>query len=235
MERNEGLSDDELSQYMDFDQLLAKRNKVILKRKFIIGSVVLGVGLIILMTLLYVQNQPLTPVNEVRDAEQDQPGNSPVDPDSDQTSSSGLGTELNVKDTSFIEKEKPGNPLVKKDSSSGKSRKQSTEPEQVYLPAEPREGYPNLYSYFNANLVYPVNAIPDSIQGTLVISFVINKEGKPEEIHFSNSLGEAFESEASRLVSTMPAWNPATLNGKPMRSKVSLPLTFELKKIQSKK
>ncbi len=101
-----------------------------------------------------------------------------------------------------------------------------------YTQAEPVQGYPELYNYFNENLVYPARALKDSIQGVQTISFVINKEGKPERIEVEQSLGGEFEKESIRLIQNMPDWKPATLNGEPVPSKISIPLTFQIQKIK---
>jgi TonB family protein len=101
---------------------------------------------------------------------------------------------------------------------------------EVYVQAEPVDGYSFLYDYFNTNLSYPPEAIKDSIEGVQTVSFQINAEGKPERIQVKQSLGGPFEKEAARLIENMPAWKPATLNGKPVASQVSLPLTFQLRK-----
>lgn len=100
----------------------------------------------------------------------------------------------------------------------------------TYQQAEPVDGYAKLYEYFNHELVYPSIAIPDSVQGVLTIMFTINREGYPENLEFTNSLGKAFEDEARRLIQRMPLWKPALLNGQPVPSRMSLPLTFELQK-----
>jgi TonB family protein len=99
----------------------------------------------------------------------------------------------------------------------------------MYRQAEPVDGYASLYEYFSSSLVYPVDAPSDSIQGVLTVTFTINAEGKPESISIHNSLGKAFEREAIRLIQEMPEWKPAQLNNKPVPSKMSLPLTFQIK------
>lgn len=106
--------------------------------------------------------------------------------------------------------------------------------ENIYVQAEPLQGYDALYEYFNSQLVYPAEAIQDSIQGVQTISFVINSDGKPENILITQSLGEPFEKEARRLIEQMPSWKPASLNGKPVSSRVSLPLTFQIQKVKSR-
>ena len=102
-----------------------------------------------------------------------------------------------------------------------------------YTQAEPIDGYDFLYKYFSENLEYPESAVPDSIQGVVVVSFVINKLGKPVQIEFVESLGEPFELESKRLIENMPAWKPANLSGKPVDSKMTLPITFQIKQVNN--
>jgi TonB family protein len=106
----------------------------------------------------------------------------------------------------------------------------SPKPAVVYVQAEPIDGYEALYAYFSKELIYPEAAVKDSVEGVLIVKFLINKEGKPEQIQTSGSLGVLFEKEAVRLIEHMPLWKPATLNGKPVSSKLSIPLTFQLQK-----
>jgi TonB family protein len=86
-----------------------------------------------------------------------------------------------------------------------------------------------LYAYFSKELIYPEEAVKDSIEGVLIVKFLINKEGKPEKIQTSGSLGILFDKEAIRLIEHMPLWKSATVNGNPITSRLSLPLTFQLR------
>ena len=119
------------------------------------------------------------------------------------------------------------------DEASSKEEDKPETAESGYIQAEPVQGYAELYEYFNANLVYPVEALKYSIQGVHTISFVINTQGMPEQIEIVKSLGPSFEKECKRLIENMPAWKPARLNGKPVPSKISLPLTFQIQKIKN--
>jgi TonB family protein len=105
--------------------------------------------------------------------------------------------------------------------------------ESEYVQAEPSNGYQDLYNFFSEHVKYPSEALKDSTQGVQTISFIINAMGKPEQIAVTNSLGESFDKESKRLIENMPAWKPATLNGKPVPSKVSLPITFQIQKIKN--
>lgn len=123
------------------------------------------------------------------------------------------------KDSSFISKEK-------------EEKEKDMDP--VYSQAEPVDGYPQLYTYFASELKYPQEAMADSVQGVVTVVFTINTEGKPEKISIEQSLGEAFDREAIRVIANMPAWKPASFNGKPVASRISLPLTFKIKTLKEK-
>jgi TonB family protein len=104
----------------------------------------------------------------------------------------------------------------------------------TFTEAEPAAGFPALYEYFNRQLKYPPDALKDSIQGVITVKFEVNELGQPEKIKILNSLGNACDQEALRLITNMPAWKPALLDGKPVSSKISLPLTFQIKVNKSK-
>ena len=106
--------------------------------------------------------------------------------------------------------------------------------EQLYIQAEPIDGYAALYEYFSKELIYPTATLPDSVQGVLTVTFIMNRNGKAENIQFSGSLGKPFEEEANRLIENMPPWKAATLNGRPVPSKMSLPLTFQIQQLKQK-
>jgi len=131
-----------------------------------------------------------------------------------------------------IPKEKKHEPPQITDSSVKKIDDQKEE--SIYVQAEPVEGYPQLYQYLNDQLQYPEDGIRDSIQGITTLSITLNEKGQVENIEILKSLGPTFDQEALRLIQNMPPWKPATLNQRPVKSKISIPLTFEIKKIKAK-
>jgi TonB family protein len=120
---------------------------------------------------------------------------------------------------------------AKKSETSAESHPEDQTPENVYEQATPLSGYPALYEYFNDALVYPAEHVGDSIHGDVTVIFVIDVAGKPVNIQVEKSLGPRFDAEAIRVINNMPAWEPAKFNGKPVPSKIRLPLTFETEKI----
>ncbi|MDH5366895.1 MAG: TonB family protein [Cyclobacteriaceae bacterium] len=111
---------------------------------------------------------------------------------------------------------------------------QETAPEKEqtyeYIEASPVEGLPYLYAYFNKNLTYPDELKKDSIEGVVLVSFSVLKDSTIANTVIIQSLGEQFDNEAIRVVNGMPKWIPATVNNIPVNSKLSVPLTFTIKK-----
>jgi TonB family protein len=85
-----------------------------------------------------------------------------------------------------------------------------------------------LLTYLKENLTYPASAVKDSIQGRVVIRFVITAEGKVEDAVIQKSLNPACDKEAVRVVLSMPNWIPGKQNGKAVDVYFNLPITFKL-------
>lgn len=243
MKERPQLSDEEIRSYMDFDRLLADRKQAIAKPKFQSWKwIVPAIAVIGLTTWVILdQREKMTSEELVANPEHVVfPNNS--------NAASTLPTETTPRSgekvASTEQSEESSNDKVEPsrdrrtntNSAVQQQAKESVRVEapgdQIYIQAEPLEGYSALYAYFNSNLEYPQEAVKDSIQGIETVSFVINTEGKPEKITIKQSLGEPFEKEARRLIENMPLWKPATLDGKPVPSQMSVPLTFQIQKVK---
>jgi len=99
--------------------------------------------------------------------------------------------------------------------------------EERFQQAYPIVGFDSLYTYLNNSIRYPENlSSTDTISGTVNVLFTIDTAGNAKNIIVENSLGKPFDDEAKRLLSSMPPWEPAKMNDKPIETKMSLPLTF---------
>lgn len=109
-------------------------------------------------------------------------------------------------------------------------KNESAEDEQtlIYTEATPRDGMEKLQEYFNTYLEYPEDEFLAEKEGTVILSFIINTAGKAEEIRIVHAVSPGIDQEAIRLISEMPAWKPAHVNGKPVISRVNIPVTFKL-------
>ena len=139
-------------------------------------------------------------------------------------------------DSSFKVGSKESKPAVSSKPAYAKKKEEVSGAQPQYISAEPIEGFPALYAYFDRELKYPAEALSDSIQGVESVAFIIDKSGKPGKIEIQQSLGAAFDHEVIRLLQNMPPWKPATINGEPVMSKQSVPFTFRItRKAKTKK
>ncbi|NVO19115.1 MAG: energy transducer TonB [Bacteroidetes bacterium] len=78
------------------------------------------------------------------------------------------------------------------------------------------------------NIEYPKQAIENSIQGTVYVSFIIDSKGKVTDVKVLRGIGGGCDEEAIRVVKMMPAWHPGKNNGKEVRVQYSMPVSFKL-------
>ena len=119
-------------------------------------------------------------------------------------------------------------PAASLPSSPAEPTPKNTEGTGDFVEALPEGGYPALYDYFATQLRYPEAARRDGVAGAVLVGFTINAEGASENIRVIQGIREDLDQEAVRLIEQMPRWSPATLNGQPVTTQHTLPLTFQL-------
>ena len=232
------ITDEEIRSFMDFDQLLAAQKSAVAQKKakaktiriIAVTMVIVAVSVISYLNIQWKESNTITP-----------PSTNPKEGSAVKPSSGNDNTlkeQPSTRDKSEEDKTRrkgtskksvlQDNPVSKKD------RKTGVTPDSSYVEAEPVAGFPELYTYFNRELKYPDVAVKDSLQGVITVSFILTREGKPAQVKTVNSLGPAFDQEAFRVIEKMPAWKPARINGNPVASRISLPLTFHLKRVNPK-
>jgi TonB family protein len=105
--------------------------------------------------------------------------------------------------------------------------------EQIFIIVETMPEFPGgnsaLMKFLAENTQYPVNAQEKGIQGRVICTFVVEKNGKPSNIQVVRTSGDpSLDKEAVRVISTMPKWKPGTQRGKPVRVTYTLPVSFRL-------
>ncbi|MDE7126001.1 MAG: M56 family metallopeptidase [Muribaculaceae bacterium] len=91
-------------------------------------------------------------------------------------------------------------------------------------------GIEGLMSWLGENIIYPADAPEGYNLKRVIVSFVINKKGKVENVEIKKSGGDVFDKEAIRVVSAMPEWKPGLMDGKPVSVHYMLPINFKEKK-----
>jgi TonB family protein len=84
--------------------------------------------------------------------------------------------------------------------------------------------------YLGANLRYPQHAVDKDIQGSPIVTFIVEKDGKvlPENIYLERSVEYNIDTEALKAIRNSPDWTPATQDGKKVRSWKKQPIVFSL-------
>jgi TonB family protein len=87
-----------------------------------------------------------------------------------------------------------------------------------------------MMKYLKENIEYPAVEKENGIQGKVFISFIIEKDGAVSNVTAVKGVsgGPDLEKEAVRVISTMPNWMPGKQNGKPVRVKFTIPISFTL-------
>ena len=86
-----------------------------------------------------------------------------------------------------------------------------------------------LLNYLSEHINYPEGYEETCVQGRVVITFVVEKDGSLSDITVLKSLEKAFDEEALRAVKSMPNWIPGMQDGEPIRVKYAVPVNFRLK------
>ena len=98
-------------------------------------------------------------------------------------------------------------------------------------------GHVALFEYLSKNIKFPKSKENEDVKVRVVTTFTVEKDGSITDAKIVRSQGEAFDNEALRVINGMPKWIPGTQNGKAVRVKYTLPITFSTtdsdKKIKS--
>jgi protein TonB len=105
---------------------------------------------------------------------------------------------------------------------------------KVFTAIEHPPEYPGGPLAFNKhiteNLKYPDVARLIGVNGRIVLTFVIDRDGKVVEVTPTNCIGAGCESEAVKVLQSLKTWNPGIQKGKPVRVRYSVPINFAISK-----
>jgi TonB family protein len=90
------------------------------------------------------------------------------------------------------------------------------------------DGMPALYRFIGMNYRYPRQAYQQRVNGAVVLSFVVDKEGKLVDIKVVQDLGLGTGEEGVRVLRAAPRWKPGKLRGIPVRVSFTIPIHLNL-------
>ena len=232
-------SDDEISKYMDFSEVntaiantsaaASTGSASVLLTKGIIALSIAGVALLFSIGYYLNNNLPEPEIN----ADLSKAG-------IEVSLVSSIPTGINHPDVlAFIDFQpaeedapqaaKPKQMLVTDENQEAKQPDKLVNTVNQFTDAKPVIGFDSLYAYLRNSLVYPLAPPADTVEGVVVISFVVNKAGEISKPTIITSMGELFDKEATRVISSMPKWTPAKVNETPLSTKKQIAIQFKRK------
>jgi|GEM_PF-626765 len=89
-------------------------------------------------------------------------------------------------------------------------------------------GASGFLQFLNENLKYPKSAVKKEIQGTVIVVFMVTKDGKVADLLVVHSVDRRLDEEAVRVIRKAPRWEPAIQGGIPVDSYCKQPIVYRL-------
>ena len=106
------------------------------------------------------------------------------------------------------------------------------EDDTEFLVVEDQPEFPGgtaaLLEYLRKNIRYPSICRENNIQGRVIVTFVVNKDGNIVNPEVAKGVNPSLDKEALRVISQMPSWKPGKQRGKPVKVRYSVPVNFRL-------
>ena len=111
-------------------------------------------------------------------------------------------------------------------------RLKKTNPDKAYDVVDEMPQFPGgpskLFEYLAKSIRYPADAEKAGVQGRVITTFVVEKDGSISNAKVLKSIDPSLDAEALRVVNGMPKWIPGKQNGEAIRIKYTVPVSFRL-------
>lgn len=103
---------------------------------------------------------------------------------------------------------------------------------KVFTSVETQPTFPDgidaFYTFLGRYIRYPAAMRNNNIQGRVIVTFVVEKDGSLSDIHCLRDLGYGSAEEVVRVLKISPKWIPGNQNGLPVRVQYTAPINFQL-------
>ncbi|HVW97590.1 MAG TPA: TonB family protein [Mucilaginibacter sp.] len=89
-------------------------------------------------------------------------------------------------------------------------------------------GVKALMPFLAKTIRYPMSALRDRTDGTVVVSFVVETDGSLSDIKVLKPVSPDLDAEAVRVMKLSPKWVPASKDGHPIRKITTFPIKFSI-------
>lgn len=109
---------------------------------------------------------------------------------------------------------------------------EQSESDKVFEVVEKMPSFPGgpgaMYDFMAKNIKYPEVAVECVIQGSVIVTFIVKKDGSLSDVRVAKSVDPSLDKEAVRIIKSMPKWIPGIEKGQYVNVKFTLPVTFRL-------
>mgnify|MGYP001208146540 CR=1 FL=1 len=110
-------------------------------------------------------------------------------------------------------------------------KEEDVEEEEIFIVVEEMPvfegGDINAFSnYIAKSIKYPESAAENGIQGKVIVSFIVEPDGKVTNVKVVRGIDPALDQEAVRVIESSPKWQPGKQRGRPVRVNLTFPVVF---------
>ncbi len=106
--------------------------------------------------------------------------------------------------------------------------------QEIFFRAEVMPEFPGgeqaMFAYLGRTINYPRIALEYGIEGTVIVGFVIERDGSVSNVEVLRGMGHGLDEEAVRAIKSMPAWNPGRMGTQPVRVRYTVPVVFRIRR-----
>ena len=110
--------------------------------------------------------------------------------------------------------------------------KEGNDDDIIFTVVEQQAEFPGgleaMVRFLQKNMKYPAIARRMGVEGTVFVSFVIDREGVISDLQVVKGISTECDKEALRVIKIMPPWKPGKQNGRPVKCRFVLPVKFKL-------
>lgn len=102
--------------------------------------------------------------------------------------------------------------------------------DKVFMIVQQQPKFPgDINKWLSDHIDYPEQAKDANIQGTVFVSFIVEKDGGVSGVKILRGVNSYLDNEALRVITKMPKWSPGQQNGHSVRVQYNVPIRFVLR------
>jgi len=95
-------------------------------------------------------------------------------------------------------------------------------------------GMDKMNAFISKAIKYPASEVEAKNQGNVYVQFIVSEAGELTNFEVVNGQTEGLNTEALRVVKTMPKWKPGKQNGRLVKVKCVIPIEFKLAPVKKR-